>query len=68
MKYGSNGRGGMSAGKIKGGSFAGNTGGSNVMLRKNTASSTPTQTGSRDLGASIIRVPNNLRSRGPRGR
>lgn len=42
--------------------LAGNSAGNNVMLRKNTASSTPTQTGSRDYSGPMIRVPNKLRS------
>lgn len=42
--------------------LAGNNAGNNVMLRKNTASSTPTQMGSRNFGAPMIRVPNTLKS------
>lgn len=66
-------KGRMGAGKIharSGTPLAGNSAGSNVMLRKNTAMSTPTQKGARDLGATMVRVPNTLRSGrgGMRGR
>lgn len=58
-------KGRMGAGKIharSGTPLAGNSAGSNVMLGKNTASSSPTQKGSRNLGATMIRVPNTLKS------
>lgn len=53
----------IGAAKLKmhsGTTLAGDNSGSNVMLRKNTASSTPTQKGTRDFGASMVRVPNRL--------
>lgn len=58
-------RGRMSAGKIharSGTPLAGNSAGSNVMLRKNTAGTSPTQKGMRDFGGPMIRVPSTLKS------